>query len=215
MKTTALALLALLLAPAAVAAVRGTYVESRTADVYTGPCFANSEMGLRGKEGIMAWRVDHGEWDGVALAGLGVAAVVSASATLGDPHDAALPARAVLLVDLRATPAQALALQAMARELGGALLQDVAAVRRAPFSWEVTGHGAAVVRAGDDVRIETRCVHAGDHHCGNESVFYPPLSAGVEAAPAVSITQAWQGEGLGGTWSCRNKRSAFVGTFAR
>ena len=38
--------------------VSGTYVEARTADVYTGPCFANSEVGLVGKEAIMAWRIE-------------------------------------------------------------------------------------------------------------------------------------------------------------
>ena len=28
--------------------IYGNYVEARTADVYTGPCFANSEVGLDG-----------------------------------------------------------------------------------------------------------------------------------------------------------------------
>ena len=33
-----------------VPAISGDYLEVRSCDVYTGPCFANSEMGLTGKE---------------------------------------------------------------------------------------------------------------------------------------------------------------------
>ena len=40
--------------------VTGEYIESRTADVYTGPCFANSEVNLTGKEAVLAWHVDKG-----------------------------------------------------------------------------------------------------------------------------------------------------------
>ena len=55
--------------------ISGTYVEARTADVYTGPCFANSEVGLVGNEAIMAWRIEEGGWDGIDLEGLSVVAV--------------------------------------------------------------------------------------------------------------------------------------------
>ena len=32
------------------AALKGDYLEARSADVYTGPCFAMSEVGLTGQE---------------------------------------------------------------------------------------------------------------------------------------------------------------------
>ena len=44
------------------AAIKGNYVEVRSADVYTGPCFANAEVGLEGKQAILAWRVSQGSW---------------------------------------------------------------------------------------------------------------------------------------------------------
>ena len=67
----------LVLAAAPAEAVSGYYLEARTSDVYTGPCYANSEVNLVGKEAILAWRVEEGSWDGVDLADLSVVAVVS------------------------------------------------------------------------------------------------------------------------------------------
>ena len=64
------------------AAIHGDYVEVRSADVYTGPCFANSEVDLEGKQAILAWKVRNGSWNGVSLDGLGLVAVVEANATL-------------------------------------------------------------------------------------------------------------------------------------
>ena len=38
-------------------AISGDYLEVRSCDVYTGPCFANAEMNLTGKEGMLLWSV--------------------------------------------------------------------------------------------------------------------------------------------------------------
>src|SRR3954464_14857740 len=86
--------------------ISGDYIETRSADVYTGQCFANGEVNLVGNEAIMAWHVDKGAWDGVALDGLNVVAVVRAKATLGDPYADPYPAKSVLVVDDNATAAQ-------------------------------------------------------------------------------------------------------------
>ncbi|HET9320816.1 MAG TPA: hypothetical protein VFO27_13610, partial [Bryobacteraceae bacterium] len=40
--------------------IYGNYVEARTADVYTGPCFANSEVGLEGQLAVLGWKVTKG-----------------------------------------------------------------------------------------------------------------------------------------------------------
>ena len=52
------------------AQISGDYVETRSADVYTGVCFANGEVNLVGDEAIMAWHVSQGSWQGENLAGL-------------------------------------------------------------------------------------------------------------------------------------------------
>lgn len=96
------------------AALSGDYVEARSADIYTGPCFAMSQVGLEGQEAILAWKVRDGDWRGVPLSGLSVVAVVRANATLGDPYHDPYPARSVLILDSRATTLQRAALEAFA-----------------------------------------------------------------------------------------------------
>src|SRR4029450_5430985 len=84
--------------------MRGDYVEARTADVFTGPCFANSEVDLVGNLAVFGWRVNKGVFQGVNLDGLGVIGVVKASNTLGNIHADAYPVKSVLIVDERANP---------------------------------------------------------------------------------------------------------------
>ena len=57
-------------------ALHGDYVEARTADVFTGPCFGNAEVNLMGDLAAFGWRVSEGQFDGVDLKGLGVVGVV-------------------------------------------------------------------------------------------------------------------------------------------
>ena len=58
--------------------VSGTYIEARTCQVYTGPCFANGEVGLAGKNAVMSWSIEQGSHAGVDLSGLSVTVVVQA-----------------------------------------------------------------------------------------------------------------------------------------
>src|SRR5258708_13966682 len=67
------------------AQITGKYIEARSADVYTGPCFANSEVNLAGQEAVLGWRVDKGTWGDVKLYGLSVVAVGAATRPLGGP----------------------------------------------------------------------------------------------------------------------------------
>lgn len=212
-----LVVLTLIAATTAFAQIKGEYVETRSADVYTGQCFANGEVGLVGDEAIVAWHVTSGSWDGVPLTGLSVVGAIKASATLGDPYGKPYPAKAVLLVDRQANAQQRDALINFAQEMGGELLRHVVKVMDVPISVQVLKehHGTASVHAGNFATIETRPVGDKDHLCGNETTFYPPLTPTTHAMPAVALTDEYQGQGLNDTWSLHNKRSAFVGTFEK
>ena len=54
-------------APSLLAAeeISGSYMEARTCQVYTGPCFANAEVNLTGKDALMAWNIEEGKKGGV------------------------------------------------------------------------------------------------------------------------------------------------------
>ena len=170
--------------------------------------------------------------EGRGLDGLSVVAVVRAAATLGDPTRSPLPARSVLLVDERADAAQQEALVGLAHEMGGELLSDVVAVESVPIeltsrpapcrrSTRGTRHAPrpfraiASLKAGTEVELRTRALNHHDHVCGNEEVYYPPLTPTAGAVPAVTLAHAFRGAELGKTWSSPGKRSAFVGRFER
>jgi hypothetical protein len=197
--------------------IRGDYIETRSADVYTGQCFANGEVNLVGREAILAWHVQNGSWNGVPLDGLTVAAAVRAKATLGDPYGHPYPAQAVLLLDDQATSEQAAALVSFAKQMGGELLRNVEQTIAVPMEMIVNHdrHGVARLRAGQFATVQTRSLGDQDHVCGNEVTFYPPLTEVAHSMPAVAVTDAYRGPGLGESWDMHGKRSAFVGTFAR
>lgn len=198
--------------------ISGDYMEFRTADVFTGPCFANGEVGLTGQEAVLAWRIREGSWNDVALDGLSVAAVIRARATLGDPYSNPLPAQAVLIVDERATEAQRAALVSFVQQQTNGLVNRIVAVESAPIRVTV-GEGErqvfATLEAGNLLRLATRAITSADHICRNEDVFYQPLAANLHhATPAVATESTYRGNHLGVTWTESGRRSSFVGAFA-
>jgi len=195
----------------------GTYIEARTADVYTGPCFANGEIEMNGREAVFAWKVSRGDWDGVNLAGLGVVGVVRAEHTLGNPYEPVNPAEAVLIVDSRAGAAERQALVSFAKAQAGGLLRNIVRIDYQPVELNVENGnihgGAATLTAGDLATIRTRALNSGDHVCGNEDIFYPPLNKLEHAMPAYTVEGSYRGAGLGETWTSMYRRSGFLGTF--
>jgi hypothetical protein len=198
--------------------INGNYIEARTADVYTGPCFANGEVGLVGKLAVFGWKITNGSWQGVDLSGLSVVSAIRAKHTLGDVYESSYPVKAVLIVDNRANAEQRLALQNFAKHMGGDLLQDIVKVDYQPVDLEIANgnvHGAAArLTAGSVATIQTRALNSGDHICNNEEVWYPPLTKVQHAMPAYALENSYSGTGLGETWSSPYKRSGFVATFS-
>jgi len=198
--------------------ITGDYLESRSADVYVAQCFANGEVGLVGDQALLAWHVRNGSWDGQKLDGITVIAAVKANATLGDPYANPYPAKSVMLVDEQATPAQRDALVAFAQHMSGKLTSTVLRVIPTTIEMNVlrdhSHHGEATLRAGTFAEIQTRALNEGDHTCGAETTYYPPLTKLEHSMAAVAMTDEYQGPGLGVDWDRHGKRSAFVGSFA-
>lgn len=201
------------------AEISGEYLEARTCDVYTGPCFANGEVGIAGKEAVMAWKVDEGKWAGEDLSGLGVALVIKANDTLGFGGSFYVkPDKivAVIVVDEQATASQRVALVKFVTDSAPHLTKDVVKVESAAMTL-TNDHlaGKGIFSAGTLAKIETRALAKGDCVCSNEVVFYPPLNKVDNAHPAYTLNMTFDGKGLDQTWSSVNKRSAFMGTFER
>lgn len=226
--TTLLILAALRPAPAT---IQGNYLEARTADIYTGPCFSNSEVYLTGDQAVMAWQVASGSWRGVDLAGLAVAAAVQGSNTFSE--DLPEQAKSVLIVDKKATPEQRSALIDFAKAMSAGRLSQVVAIRdemicmtleshsgEPDSAHAASGHGsmpkapAALFWAPGLAEINSRPLGDGDHYCGNEDVAYPPLSLNVDVKPAYTVTHSFRGKGLGTNWDDARCRGTFAGTFS-
>jgi Protein of unknown function (DUF1326) len=153
---------ALLASSASAQQIYGDYIESRNADVYTGHCFANAEANLMGDQAIVAWHVSRGEWQGVKLDGLNVVGVAKASGTLGSLYSNPFPAKAVLIVDEKATPEQREALKAFADQPRAGIQ------RRTSERREVAGRRSGLNRRplshaeGYDLRPRTNLLSAVD-----------------------------------------------------
>jgi Protein of unknown function (DUF1326) len=210
------------------AGIRGDYVEARTADVFTGPCFSNAEVFIYGNHAVMAWKVTEGSWKGIDLSGLCVAAAVNGTTTFSE--DKPDKATAVLIVDSKASASQREALIAMAKNLGGTRLNQIAKVTTARMSLKLEDHAMPASEPAHEAhgmprsprasfwaaglaRIVTRPLDERDHACGNEVVAYPPLSHSVTAQPAYTLGHAFEGQGLDNRWDDPNCRSSFVGHF--
>jgi hypothetical protein len=211
------------------AGLRGEYVEARTNDVFTGPCFSNAEVYLTGHQAVIAWKVTEGSYKGVDLAGLTVAAAVLGTSTFD--ADQADQAKCVLIVDKKATPAQREALVAMAKSLGGDRLKNVVAIRDSVIAMMVEHNDAdsashehglhampqaprANFWAPGLAEIVTRPLNEDDHKCGNETLAYPPLSKSVDVKPAYTVNNSFRGQELNTRWDDQNARSSMVGSFA-
>lgn len=212
-------ILAALASTASAQQIYGEYIESRNADIYTGHCFAMSEVNLMGDQAIVGWRISKGEWNGVRLDGLSVVGVAKASGTLGSEFSNPFPAKAILIVDERATGQQREALKSFAQEMGGELLKNIIRTDSAPITLnlEFTGEhpSGGKLQAGDVASVIARSLTAKDTICGHEQTYYPPLTPTTHTMPTAASLDQFKGEGLGVTWTLREKRSAFVGHFAR
>jgi hypothetical protein len=217
MKRHLVAALALIAAASSASAgeITGQYVEARTCDVWTGPCFANADFNLSGKHAVIAWKIDKGSFNDVALDGLNLVAVVAAQQTLGLEQSG--PAKAVVIVDSRASAQQRDALVAFAKKQGGQLLDNVVAVQQSKIQvalCKCDGETCAEVDAGV-AKVKTRCIdHKEDKACGNESAYYPPLTNNVRANVAGVVEHTFRGQGLAQTWGDFGRRGAYVGSFS-
>ena len=195
------------------ASVTGTYVEARTAEVFAGACVMNGEAATTGREALLAWKVDHGQVNGVALDGLAVVAALASDTNLGihEIGGESTPARAAIYVDSRASAAQRQALVAMVKSLSGNLIGSVVQETASPIQFADSGHEITVTTDTLKLAVTKHLSH--DPSCGNKQ-WFNPLTGGVHAEMGTTDQNAYSGPSLCTKWSDPNKRSSFFGTFS-
>ena len=195
------------------ASVTGTYVEARTAEVFAGACVMNGEAATAGREALLAWKVDRGQVNGVALDGLAVVAAIASNTNLGihEIGGESTPARAVIYTDARATPAQRKALVTMVKSLSGNLIGTVVQEAAAPIQFVDRGHEIDVSTDAVKLSVQKHLNH--DPSCGNKQ-WFNPLTRVDRAEMGVTSQNEFSGPALCDKWSDPDKRSSFFGTFS-
>lgn len=195
------------------ASINGSYVEARTAEVFTGACIMNGEAATTGREALLAWKVDRGSFNGVSLNGLAVVAAVAGDANLGirEIGGDTAQTRAAVFVDERATPAQRIALVSMAKHLSKGVVDTVVEITPTPIQFVDEGQAIRVSAKSLRLTVEKEMTH--DQTCGGKQWFHP-LSTVDGAEMGTTSENAFSGGALGTKWSEPNKRSSFFGTFS-
>ena len=207
---TIAASLVLLCGSTALAAVKGDYVEVRTASVFAGACHYNGELVTTGRDAILAWNVTEGEHDGVSLAGAKAVAVVSSDANLSEQQAAR---KSEIVIDA-ATEAQAQALLAMLKEQSGDALGTVVTSKRGSVTFKHDKDGYTVDAAG----FASANVQAmPDAACCKQPnlVWYEPLTTVADRKVGYTATASYAGGKVGEKWNRANENSAFYGSFTR
>lgn len=197
------------------AEISGHYLETRTCQVYTGPCFANAEIGLAGKSAVMAWDIHEGDHEGVDLSGLKVVVAITSSKTLAfQGIEGAGAVKSIIIVDETAKGARREALISFAKAHSGKAADDVVRIDDAPIAMSLNEFELkAKLTAGKGVHVETRKARKDDCICSNESAYYPPLAKVDDFAAGVTTIGEFKARGLKTRWSTPESRSAYLATF--
>ena len=192
--------------------IKGTYVEARTAEVFTGGCLMGSEAETTGRQAILAWKIDRGSINGVSLDGLSIVAAVVGDKNLGiyELGGQKPVSKSALIVDARATEAQRDALVAMAKKLSN-VVGTVVSVTSGPIEFTDKGTEIAVKAPRVALAVDKHPEH--DPGCGAEQWFHP-LASVQQPTIGKALQHAFSGSDLGSKWSDPDKISAFFGAFS-
>jgi hypothetical protein len=194
--------------------ITGEYLEARNAEMWTGPCDHNAEIGLVGDKAIMAWKVRKGEHNGVRLDGLAIVAVVAGDRTFGMGEK--LKTRTVFVIDGRANKAQRAALIDVAKALAGDTIQKVIAVTVDKVKLDIDHAGRSGYSRLDAgiAKIRTRRMYPSDHTCASERMVYPVLASVEGEYGAYALENEYSGHEFTFKFADNNACSAVIAKFS-
>ena len=205
MKSAIISIFVLAAASAGAQEIQGRYVEARTASVMTGACHYNGELVTRGRDAVMAFRIDKGRCGQLDLQGVEVVAIVTSRDNLSAGSDR----RTVLVIDSAATEEQAAAAALELRTRYAKAFGTVTEVHRAPVSF-IEKDGAMEIEAEGYAKLSVKAL--ADRACCKMDalIWYEPLVP--VADKQVGYTTRAESKAFT-PWMDAGENTAFHGTF--
>ena len=193
--------------------INGIYLEARTCQVYTGPCFAAGEVGLAGKQAVLGWKIQTGKINHIDLSGLSVVVVLRTQQTLGFEGIVANQGlRSLLIVDERATKEQCQSLIEFIKLVHPAIGNSICGIRSTDIELTLDLESLrGNLKAGKLVNLSTRKANPDDCICSNESAYYPPLAPVENFVPGVALKFSARGPNC--SWETADTRNSYMATF--
>jgi len=186
----------------------GDYVEVRSASVFAGACHFNGENVTTGRDAMLAWNVQSGEWNGTRLQGVRAMAVVSSAANLADKA----AHRSELIIDSAASDQQVSAIVDALKHTYAATLGDVVAIRRLPIEFYHADKSYAV-RAGDIAELSVESMPNNECCKMPHQVWYEPLVPLQGRKVGYTKDARYAGGAVADSWQRADENSAFYGKF--
>lgn len=185
----------------------GRYAEARTASVFAGACHFGGEAVTTGRSALCVWRIEQGAFDGVDLAGVKLAALVTAEANLAED----VARRSVVYVDSPDAVRGLAALRWLAATRAE-IVGDVVLVRATSIETRIEDETYRV-RAGDWFELDGGALP--DRACCKMpyEVWYRPFETQVHALVGQDESFGCSEPALGLAWSRPNENAAFFGVF--
>ena len=191
-------------------AVRGQYVEVRTASVFAGACHYNGERVTEGRSALAAWRFEGGSFRGADFAGVKVLAAIACDENLAE--SAAVRRSAITIdadTDAKASAAAAWILAQCADQLGSVVL-----IRRATIAF---GDAAETFTISSKDFGSLSVEPMPDRACCSQPqlVWYQSLMSVDDRRVGYTQSASLDFRGVGPNWARRDENSAIYGTFER
>jgi hypothetical protein len=191
-------------------AITGEYMEDRTMRVYACPCEWSTDWAHRGREAVLAWNIQSGEFDGQSLAGLRIAAVLVGEFSLTEADS---PRRSAIYVDQAASPAQRKAGVNWLRSRYSDLLGRVVTVRDLPITF-FAGSSSVTLEVGSIVTLRMHRTDLPSEARSWAELIHDPFIPLSTSALATTSHVRYTGPDLSIRWTREEDAiTGYVGTF--
>lgn len=190
--------------------VVGDYIEVRSNHIYTCGCLYSGEQMTDGREAILAWSIQQGQYRGVPLAGARAVAVLEGERNLGLPGAGR---RSVLFIDVADSGADQQAVAGVLKEAFAGVLGEVIAVHSAPIRFDRDGERLAI-QVGEVSRLVVRPARLPEDAHQGSALWYTPFIPTTESRLGTTEYNSYRGDEFGHRWWTRDPGiTAYIARF--